>query len=554
MSYQAFYREWRPQLFQDVVGQSHIVRTLQNALASGKTAHAYLFSGPRGTGKTSIAKLFAKTINCLNGPAAEPCNVCINCVRIMDGVLIDVLEIDAASNRGIDEIRDLKDKVRYLPAEGKYKVYIIDEVHMLTTEAFNALLKTLEEPPAHVIFLLATTEPHKLPATILSRCQRFNFHRLSTREITQRLRQVAESHQISASDSALMVIARYAEGALRDALGLLEQAAAYGEGTISEKDVLAILGTISEDIAILIAEAVRKEATGDMLQIINDVISSGKDPREFLRSICLHFRSLLLIKTTSEPEEMLGISELGISRLREQSTKYTEKSLIRIIEQLNMADSDLRWAVQPRIAVEIALLRLMSVSRKVKAESIEERMEALEEEFALLKEKSRGIKAVDPTPVIICGDSDESVQYLEKGQTDIPIASENIMSRPPQDIKGVCKNWPDFMERVKKKSRPLYSLLMEGKPISFEAGQLVLEFKFAVHKEQVEKRENRLTLETMLKEAWESPVQIVGRLAVEDTPGAGGAIRSEQHQGEQQESDEKVEEVLDLFGGQLFDL
>ncbi|MDD4572080.1 MAG: DNA polymerase III subunit gamma/tau, partial [Clostridia bacterium] len=338
MEYTALYRKYRPRVFNALAGQEHIATTLLNGLKQERVAHAYLFCGPRGTGKTSAALILARAVNCLNSVNGEPCGECESCKRILLGNSLDILEIDAASNRGIDEMRDLRERVKYTPAQEKYKVYIIDEVHMLTNEAFNALLKTLEEPPSHVIFVLATTEPHKVPVTVLSRCQRFDFHRIGQEVITSHLKSIAEKEKVKAEEAALNLIARRSEGGLRDALSLLDQAMVYGDNLITVHTVAEVLGTVDEDFVAALAKALAK---GNALKIIQDVdvlVSEGRDLRQFLHQLLEYLRQELLLSLTGDKAE--------ISRRR----------LLQMLRDLVDADQRLRYSLTPRLTLEIALL------------------------------------------------------------------------------------------------------------------------------------------------------------------------------------------------------
>src|SRR5699024_9485549 len=305
MSYQALYRVWRPRTFRDLVGQSHITQTLQNAISENKFSHAYLFSGPRGTGKTSAAKIFAQTINCEQMPTKEPCNECDACLGILDGSISDVIEIDAASNTSVDDIRDIRDKVKYAPSTVPYKVYIIDEVHMISVNAFNALLKTLEETPAHVVFILATTEPHKIPLTIISRCQRFDFKSINNKVIASRMEEIMSEEQIDITTEALDAIALAAEGGMRDALSILDQAISYSDAKIEMDDVLAVTGRVSQDVLTKITSAIFEQDTEATLPLFDEIIMNGKDPGRFVFDMIYFLRDILFYKTTPNLAEYL---------------------------------------------------------------------------------------------------------------------------------------------------------------------------------------------------------------------------------------------------------
>lgn len=355
--YRALYRQYRPEVFEEVLGQEHIVRILKNQIATGSTSHAYLFCGTRGTGKTTTARLLAKGLNCLSdGP--RPCGQCANCQAIKEGSFLDVIEIDAASNRGVDDVRELRESVKYPPAAGRMKVYIIDEVHMLTTEAFNALLKTLEEPPEYVTFILATTEVHKLPATVLSRCMRLDFKRVPESVLISGMKDICERIGINVTEDALRIIAANADGSVRDGLSILDQCIAGREEQVTAGDVLEFLGASGSEDFIELTDMVRKKRTEEAILFLNGLLSDGKDVRQFMRDWIGHYRNLLLVKYMRNPETILGMSAENIERLRRQAGVLEPEDINRGIMELSSMSNEARWSTQPRILLELAIVRL----------------------------------------------------------------------------------------------------------------------------------------------------------------------------------------------------
>ena len=378
MAYQALYRQWRPISFAEMVGQEAIVKTLKNQVASGRIAHAYLFCGSRGTGKTSAAKIMARAVNCLSPIEGDPCGVCSVCLSLREETSLDVTEIDAASNNGVDEIRDLRDKVKYPPQTGRYKVYIIDEVHMLTGAAFNALLKTLEEPPAHVVFILATTEPQKLPATVLSRWQRFDFGRIPAHQIAGRLREAVIKAGVQASEESLALIARAAEGGMRDALSILDMCMGYG-AEVTEELVRSVLGTADKPFLFTFADALAKGDPRQTMQLVDQLMRSGREPQVFARDMAYHLRALLMASACGdEVESLLEITAEDAARYMQQASQLSPNRLLRLLDLFMRVESEIKWASSPRIALEAAAVKACLPAGESTVEGLLERVAELE--------------------------------------------------------------------------------------------------------------------------------------------------------------------------------
>jgi DNA polymerase III subunit gamma/tau len=478
MSYQVIARKWRPGTFEEVIGQPHATRTLQNAIRLDRIAHAYLFSGARGVGKTSVARILAKVLNCEKGPSPTPCNQCSNCREISLTNSVDVIEIDGASNRGIDNIRELRETVRYRPAKGRYKVYIIDEVHMLTAEAFNALLKTLEEPPPHVIFIFATTEPHKIPATILSRCQRFDFRRLSLLQIVEHLKRIILQEGADFSDGILYAIAREADGSMRDAQSLLEQLLAFSGDELPETEILDILGVIDRQSVLRTGEAILSENAQACLDLVADVYRRGIDSRRFCQHLCDHFRNLLFVAISAEREMLLDLPEDEKKLLKDQAAGTTPETLHVYFQMLLGGEEQIRRSSMPKIALEMLLLRMAQLPRLESIDAVLDRVAMIEQS---LKEEHSGSaciasesrpgfekRAFSPPPVSVASppsgftsdlgparpssdftDENEPVttKYPElPGQANFPLAAlpEQELAPPVCAVKAV-EGWPAFV-------------------------------------------------------------------------------------------------------------
>ncbi len=484
MEYQTLYRRWRPHGFSDLVGQEHVVTTLSNAILTHRVAHAYLLTGPRGTGKTSIAKILAKALNCEDLQGASPCDQCSSCRRINEGVFMDVMEIDAASNRGIDEIRDLREKVKFAPAEGKYKIYIIDEVHMLTAEAFNALLKTLEEPPQSVVFILATTEVHKIPLTILSRCQRFDFKRFTISEIKGRLQQILEAEGAKYSGEALELIAEHAEGGMRDAVSLLEQVLAHSREMVAESDVRAILGLIDEEEIVRIAEALSNRDTAGALQILSEISLNGKDLFQFGRSLVQYYRNMLLTLLRGDSSK---------------SGETTPGDLVYVIEEIAAATAEVKKSVQGPLPLELAFIKLTAL--RTDTSDLEARIRKLE---TLVAEGNVAIQTAAPVKSADSPATSTRPQTVPVEATATPKKaqpSSQVQKTASAEPSSTC-NWEEFLEAVKKKKRTLAALIQEGKPLQFTTSELTvgLPSNLKFHLDNLSLPQNREIIEGILQE------------------------------------------------------
>jgi DNA polymerase III subunit gamma/tau len=378
MSYLVLARKWRPQAFEEVVGQGHITRTLQNAISQRRIAHAFLFTGARGVGKTSTARILAKALNCEKGPEINPCNQCTTCKEISSGNSVDVIEIDGASNRGIDEIRELRENVRYAPAKNRYKIYIIDEVHMLTREAFNALLKTLEEPPPHIIFIFATTEPHKIPATILSRCQRYDFKRIPLKEIVGNLKKIIVEEKVQISQRALLAIAQESEGSLRDAQSLLDQLISYAGEEIRDEDMNEVLGLIDRRLLSDTIEAIASRDVGRCMEVVEHIYQYGADLQHFCRELLQYFRNLILMKVSQHPEALMELPEEELDILRGQAEKFEFDQLNHLFNLLLQGEEEIAQSTFPRTMLEITLIRMAALKSILPIEDILKKLEGLE--------------------------------------------------------------------------------------------------------------------------------------------------------------------------------
>ncbi len=509
---QALYRKWRPQTFDEVVGQEHVVRTLRNALLSGRVHHAYLFAGPRGTGKTTTARLLAKAVNCLEPePAHRPCNRCAICKAINEGRLMDLIEIDAASNTSVEDVRELRERVGYRPSEARYKVYIIDEVHMLSTAAFNALLKTLEEPPPHAIFVLATTEPHRIPATVLSRCQRLDFRRVPLTDIVARLRRLSEQEGIQADEDALRLIARHATGSVRDAESLLDQLSAYTDRVVTVEAVRAALGAGDEEAVVALADALAARDVGRGLAVINDAADRGTDPRQFARQMTDHLRTLLFVRLGATVP--LQIPDSLRSTVQAQAERFTSRQLSRAVRLFGQAAADARAAWQPQLPLELAFLEAaLAEDGSGQTPGPEEKPPRAEPTASRPTAAPTPSARPIPSPATRPASPVARPTVPQARPSPSPAPGPAAREEPPEgggvSLEEVERQWNDLLRLLRPVNHSLEALMRSGKPLKVEGEVLLIGFAYPFHRDKVDEEANRRAVEDALEKLLGRPVRV----------------------------------------------
>ena len=510
MAYEVIARKWRPQQFEDVVGQEHVTQTLKNAIKSDRVAHAYLFVGPRGVGKTSTARIFAKALNCAKGPTATPCDKCDACREIMAGNNLDVIEIDAASNTGVDNVRDLRDNVRYAPSRGPFKIYIIDEVHMLSMAAFNALLKTLEEPPKHVKFVFATTEPQKVPATILSRCQRFDLRRISVKDIVKRLSEVAAAEKLEIDEDAMLAIARGAEGGLRDAESALDQLIAFRGKQIREEDVLSVFGLVARHTLDELAVAVLRGNVVAAIKLIAEMDEGGKDIQRVVLELLEHFRNVLVCLYAGDAFVGLDLTEPQVATITEHARLTDAARLLRVTDILIETENRMRYALSRRTLLETALIRASRVSKTVTIDEIIGQIESLKRALA----GQAGI-AVDDPPAVIAPEPKAAPSYPEPAKPkSAPVVAEG--RKPAEtpaavdELQVLGGRWREIVDRVGHTAALAKSYLIDAKPAKIVGNVVSIGFdpEFAENKEKIDFGRNRKAIEKILGEVLKREVTV----------------------------------------------
>ena len=571
MSYTVMARKRRPQAFETVVAQSHVTTTLQNAIRLGRVAQSYLFSGPRGTGKTTTARLLAMALNCEQGPTAEPCGECASCVAIRQGNSMDVLEIDGASNRGIDEIRQLREEVGYAASQGKRKVYIIDEVHMLTTEAFNALLKTLEEPPAHVVFVFATTEAHKVPETILSRCQRYNFRRIPPVAIVEELKMAVDEEGVTAEESALFLIARKADGGMRDALSLLDQVIAFSDADITEDAIQNLLGLIPRDVYFDLTQAIVDRDGARALEIVDELAREGSDLGEFVAGLMAHFRHLLVACAAGDLTDE-NLPEADRVQYAEVAAQFKEADLVRMLNAVSELETQIGRVTEPRFWLELTVMKLVQMTSSVDLQVLIGRLEQLERGL-----KSQGtatgtrrpLSSPRPAPnrkatssgpdTRVRGEKlpprptaskfsppqqrDNGRPVAEQPREEIPPVPD-VSSEEPPAFSVIKDKWEQLVQAVKNERMSLGTFLAEGRPQSMDGRHLVVAFQknLEFHANQV--RRGRAQVEEVARGVFGGTVTISCEVVYEEN-------KEQIVEEKSAEEDERVQMVMQVFSGEV---
>lgn len=548
MSYIVFARKWRPKDFGKILGQEHVTTTLKNAIAQNRVAHAYLFSGPRGVGKTTTARILAMALNCKDGPTQTPCGNCDSCKETINGINLDVIEIDGASNRGIEEVRALRENVKFGPARGKFKIYIIDEVHMLTEEAFNALLKTLEEPPSHVIFVFATTRPYKVPPTILSRCQRFDFKRLTMEEVVGKLREIAKDEGLDINEEALYAVARAAEGSMRDAESMLDQLVSFCGRVIDLESTTSILGMVGQEILFDFTEKVVDKDTSGILKLVDQLINRGQDIPQFLNYLVGHFRNLLIAKVGEDLQSLIDLPKDMVERICAQVKSFSIESLLYILTVLTNAQDAVRKTTSQRIPLELAAIRLTRKEDVSSLSSILDRLSDLE----------RRIQAGGGHNIPHREEKKETEKSSVQKSEEVSIGLEvkdpiDVEERASADIsfERVCEIWPNLIRTIATKKMSVALFLQPAQPLKLENKILTIAFarENRFNKEALEANDNRKNIEKALKEILNQDIRVEFKLV--DTLEKKVTVEDLIQQEHKEDTHEVIKSALDIFGGNL---
>ena len=548
MSYLVLARKYRPQIFEEVVAQDHVTRTLTNAIAAGRVAHAILFAGPRGTGKTTVARILAKAMNCKDGPSATPCNRCRSCQEITSGSATDVFEIDGASNNSVDQVRDLRDNIKYMPAHSRYKIYIIDEVHMLSTQAFNALLKTLEEPPSHVMFMFATTEPHKIPVTILSRCQRHDFRRISLKALLAQMGVICEREGFRVDSASLELMAREAGGSMRDALSLLDQVMACATGEITHEQVLDILGVVDRKVISDLSEAILAGDLAAVFEIVDEVYRRGHEIKTFYSQVLEYFRNLLIAKMGKQMEKLLDLPAHEMQQLTKQAAHVSEFQLQQVFDLLFKEEASIRFATQPKLALELAMIRLLQAKPVL---SIDELIAKLDEVRQQLGDGCADVVTVEKLAPAENLQQSTPVPQPE-GKTSDPTRQKS-KDLPP--INGPARIWQQVVDSLSAKHPALAAMLQkcEVKAGDPESGRIeIVGSEFAVN--MVQRDKNMALLNQVCSQLFGKTVEIVTATGVEAADDSQKARNQDYLLKQKAISHPLVADAVEIFNGRIVDV
>ena len=486
MSHQAIYRKFRPKIFDDVLGQEHVTRTLKNQIISNNIAHAYLFSGIRGTGKTSTAKIFARAVNCLNNNDGNPCNECEICRSTLDETNMDVIEMDAASNNGVDDIRDLRDKVKFLPVKSKYKVYIIDEVHMLSKGAFNALLKTLEEPPEHLLFILATTESQKIPATILSRCQRFDLKRINADIIVENMKKICHELNIKYEEKALKLIAANSEGAMRDAQSILDRCISYNDDVVDYETVINLLGTVNYQVVLEAADAIVDKDMARTMSLVDNILNSGKELTFFLDELIICFRNMLIIKTTNSSDNLMRISEDEAESIKNLNGKISVDEIVKIIEDLSTAQAECKRALNPRVLLETKLIKMLHNLNYVNLDSLIKRIEDIESNMQGNYQAQNFERKIEVKTTKVNKVPESKIERSKKPEKIVqePLQKKEFENKSDEVIfNSIIDGWQSILKEIRSENAGLQAIIRESKlaEVINKKAVFVFDPKFTFH-------------------------------------------------------------------------
>lgn len=548
MSYLVLARKYRPQTFEAVIQQDHVTQTLQNSIGSDRVAHAILFAGPRGTGKTTVARILAKAMNCEQGPAETPCNTCTSCLEITAGNSVDVFEIDGASNNSVDQVRELRENVKYMPARSRYKIYIIDEVHMLSLSAFNALLKTLEEPPAHVLFFFATTEPNKIPITILSRCQRHDFRRIDAGAISAHMQAICEQEGVAADPEGLWVIAREAQGCMRDALSLLDQIMSGVAGELSRQEILELLGFIDRQIIFELSDALLARDVGRILEVIDHVYHRGLDMKKLYADLVQHFRHLLVIKLGKDPQRLIDLPSHDIERMQQQVAEASSGIIDQLFEMIYREETAMRYSVQPKLVMEMLGIRLARITPALPIEDLIEKIDLLRTDVGTGLQSSGGRPSGRPEPAAPVKENPASVKH-QGG------AAPPLETAPEDPATGLDEAWARFVAHLSSDHPALAASLSKAslKSMDDEVVEIELDDN-GFNLMMIQKSKNREILEAASAHLFGKKRRVVVRTSGRRTETRSAKKKASEQIKHDALSHPLVAEALEIFDGKVVDV